>query len=59
MIWGAREQVNKIRIAKDFKNSLVEGSSKLVIQKVVHAFDEYMYVTTYNTRRIIDLIRYF
>ena len=45
IIWGAREWLNLIRLAKDPRKSLIKGFSQMLVQESVLYFDKFMRVT--------------
>ena len=55
IIWGTREWLQNIRLAKDPRQSLIKAFSQLFIQESIHHFDRYMRITACNAIRPIDI----
>lgn len=55
IVWGAREWLQHIRLAKDPRESLIKGFSPLLIQESVYHFDKFMRITAYSAIGSIDI----
>jgi len=55
IIWGAREWLNLIRLAKDPRKSLIKGFSQMLVQEAVLYFDKFMRVTACGAITTIDI----
>ena len=55
IIWGAREWLNLIRLAKDPRKSLIKGFSQMLVQEAVLYFDKFMRVTACGAITAIDI----
>ena len=55
IIWGIREWLHMIRVAKDPRKSLITGFSQLLVQESVLDFDKFMRVTACSATRKIDV----
>ena len=55
IIWGIREWLQMIRIAKDPRKSLIEGFSQLLVQESVLNFDKFMRITACSATKQIDV----
>ena len=55
IVWGAREWLQHIRLAKDPRESLIKGFSPLLIQESVYHFDKFMRITACSAIKQIDV----
>ena len=55
IIWGAREWLKLIRIAKDPRKSLINGFSQMLVQESVVHFDKLMRIIACNAINPIDI----
>ncbi len=55
IIWGVREWLEMIRIAKDPRKSLIAGFSQLLVQESIIHFDKFMRITACSAIKQIDV----
>ena len=55
IIWGAREWLNLIRVAKDPRQSLINGFSQILVQEAVLHFDKLMRTIAFGALKTIDI----
>ena len=55
IVWGAREWLQHIRLARDPRDYLIKGFSPLLIQESVYHFDKFMRITAYSAIGSIDI----